>query len=763
MTPLQAENVTVKDYFIVVFACIASRLSRAQLAMERCAAPQLESARASHPEKVTRTEIEVENGGDTEETTKDAYECRICGYKAIDVKCLSQHLHAAHPVTSFPETSSLRSDRCNTQEEERGGGVDDDDDDNNDDEETACLTVPRSQSTPANNKAATAEGSESASLNTTEDSNETSSSIEAQEQEDRMDISPVPKATQGSSPALMPKHACHRGQTVLGTPTHNQTNLVCLPLVSEGLKLIWVRSEQIHELDAVSDLVEAFNEFPYPTPQEASALARKCELPADRVKAWFMMQRVRYGISWGDDDIRDIRRKLWHIQKRTAGEDCEDLNDEEPEQQDYLGHVRRRPDEMQQVSKQPAVAETHIQQRDHTPKPSHGVSQHTTNDQHRFNVSQNNITSQSGNGVRQFPNTNVVFNNGLEFLTRVPQMNSHLHSGSTNVTPQNTGVQVFNSYGQPPYMVMNDQHTAAQLLPQSFQSLPGKKTKAQLMALRRSFVRKSWPSDAEVQRLLKATGLSCREIRKWFADSRYQLRKNGRAWLAKLAKHNRSMQQDQQLGDESIPGGSFCSSEADNAEEQFDFDVGVDDNEEKGNQLDETVQEISDEGEFEDSKSSIQQQSAERSTSPSPSPSPSFHQARVEPNVRLRKKTREQLEVLRQSFLLCQWPTSDDYLILQQKTGLTKTEIIQWYGDTRYHIKHNQMRWMTSQERQRIIEVITQQQKKSGKTMRSKILIEGMGSGASAFINGSESGAPITWSELFRGNTPVVPEGELLT
>lgn len=297
--------------------------------------------------------------------------------------------------------------------------------------------------------------------------------------------------------------------------------------------------------------------------------------------------------------------------------------------------------------------------------------------------------------------------------------------------------------------------------PSRSKACQGKKTKAQLMALRRSFVRKSWPSDAEVQRLLKATGLSRREIRKWFADSRYQLRKNGRAWLAKLAKHNLAMQQAEQLGDESIPGGSFCSSEADNTEEQFDFDVGVDDNEEKVDQLDETVQEISDEGEFEDGKSSTQQQSAERSTSPSPSPSPSFHQGRVEPNVRLRKKTREQLEVLRQSFLLCQWPTSDDYLILQQKTGLTKTEIIQWYGDTRYHIKHNQMRWMTSQERQRIIEVITQQQKKNGKTMRSKILLEG--SGASAFINGSGSGAPITWAELFRGNAPVVPEGELLT
>lgn len=538
-----------------------------------------------------------------------------------------------------------------------------------------------------------------------------------------------------------------------GTSIHNQTNLVCLPLVSEGLKLIWVRSEQIQQLDEVSDLVEAFNAFPYPTSQEASALARKCALPPDRVKTWFMMQRVRYGISWGEDDIQETRRKLCHIQKGTEPEECDEVNDEEQE--------RRSLDEMQQVFKQPPVAQARIEQREHTPKPNHTVPQHTISDQCHFDVSQNNIASQSNNHGQQLLSSSVVFSNGLEPFSQAPRMNSHVHSDSRSAPPHNIGVQVFDVYGQSPYMIINDQHTAARYhsgqnpLPQSFQSLSGKKSKAQLMALRRSFVRKSWPSDGEVQHLQRTTGLSCREIRKWFADSRYQLRRNGRAWLAKLTKHNSSLQQAQddspsQMENDSLPSGSlYSNNEADDTEAQFEVDV--DDDEGAANQSNESRQEISDEGELDDSKSSIQQYSADRSASPPPL----FARSRVEPSVRLRKKTREQLEILRQNFLSCQWPTNEDYLILQQKTGLTKTEIIQWYGDTRYHVKHNQMRWMTSQERERIIAAVTQQQKRSGKYSRGKLLLEGMGSGLgdSAFVNGSESGEKTTWNEL--------PEGEL--
>uniref|UniRef100_A0A8C1S2Z9 Homeobox and leucine zipper encoding b n=1 Tax=Cyprinus carpio TaxID=7962 RepID=A0A8C1S2Z9_CYPCA len=703
--------------------------------MEHCAAPQLESTStlSSPPDSAEKP------GGDAGEmTVKDAYECRICGYKARDVKCLSQHLHAAHPVTSL-----------------------------SDDVETPCLNGDLEKSF-VKDKPVTTGGTESASLQTPEDSNETSSSMDPKEQEEKMDDSPAPEESQSSSPKLPQeqspcssgiKESCQKRRTVSsGTSSHNQTNLVCLPLVSEGLKLIWVRSEQVHELDAMSDLVEAFNAFPYPTSQEASALARKCALPPERVKAWFMMQRVRYGISWADDDIQETRRKLWRIQKGAVAEECVEINDEE----DCLGR-----DESQQVFIPPPAANAHVDQRDQMPKPSRTVPQHITSDQNRLHYSQNNA-SQSNNGVQHLLSANVVYKNGIGPASQVPQVNPQFQSDSRNLTPHNTGVPLRDSYGRSSYV----QHAAISYpelpeLSQSLHYLPGKKSKAQLMVLRRSFVQKSWPSDGEVQRLQKMTGLNRREIRKWFADSRYQLRKNGRAWLAKLARQNRSSQLVQQnshteLENDVLPSADFYdNNEADDTEAGFEVDVDLADDEAPVSQSNETKEEVSDEGEFDDGSASVQQYSADVS----PSPSPSFLRGRVEPNVRLRKKTREQLEMLRQNFLRCQWPTSDDYLILQQKTGLTRTEIIQWYGDTRYHVKHNQMRWMTSEERERIIAVIMQQQKRGGNYSRGKVSFEKMGSGLSlgdsTLINQGGGGKAATWNELFRGSTPVLPEGEL--
>ncbi|XP_016425704.1 zinc fingers and homeoboxes protein 3-like [Sinocyclocheilus rhinocerous] len=717
--------------------------------MEQCAAPQLESTstHSSPPDPAGKP-----GGNSGEITVKDAYECRICGYKARDVKCLSQHLHAAHPVTRLSD--SVRIERSDTLEEVR-----------EDDVETPCLNGDLEKSI-VKDKPDTTEGS--SSLQTSEVSNETSSSMDPKEQEEKMDDSPAPEESQSSSTELLQekspcslgtKESCQKRQAVSsGTSTHNQANRVCLPLVSEGLKLIWVRSEQVHELDAVSDLVEAFNAFPYPTSQEASALARKCALPLDRVKAWFMMQRVRYGISWADDDIQETRRKLWCIQKGAVAEECVEINNEE----DCLGR-----DESQQVFISPPAANAHLDQIDQLPKPSQAVPQHITSDQNHLHFSQNNA-SQSNNGVQQLLSANVVYKNGLGPASQVPQVSPQFQSDSRNLTPHNTGVHLLNSYGCPSY----NQHAAMSYpelpeLSQSLHSLSGKKSKAQLMALRHSFVQKSWPSDGEVQQLQKMTGLNRREIRKWFADSRYQLRKNGRAWLAKLARRNRSLQLVQQnshteLENDVLPSADFYDNgEADDTEAGIEVDVDLADDEGPVNQSNETKEEVSDEGEFDDGSATVQQYSADAS----PSPSPSFLRGRVERSVRLRKKTREQLEILRQSFLRCQWPTSDDYLILQQKTGLTRTEIIQWYGDTRYHVKHNQMRWMTSEERERIIAVIMQQQKRGANYSRGKVSFENIGSGLSlgdsTLINRGGGGKAATWNELFRGSTPVLPEGKL--
>lgn len=58
-----------------------------------------------------------------------------------------------------------------------------------------------------------------------------------------------------------------------------------------------------------------------------------------------------------------------------------------------------------------------------------------------------------------------------------------------------------------------------------------------------------------------------------------------------------------------------------------------------------------------------------------------------------KRKTKEQLAILKSFFLQCQWARREDYHKLEQITGLPRPEIIQWFGDTRYALKHGQLKW----------------------------------------------------------------------
>ncbi|XP_074480493.1 homeobox and leucine zipper encoding b [Sebastes fasciatus] len=88
----------------------------------------------------------------------------------------------------------------------------------------------------------------------------------------------------------------------------NQSNAVCLPLVSDSQGLIWVHSNEINlQLDGAAELEKAFDRFPYLTEKQTAALAQRCFLHPDQVKVWFMVQRLRYGISWDFKDIPKVR------------------------------------------------------------------------------------------------------------------------------------------------------------------------------------------------------------------------------------------------------------------------------------------------------------------------------------------------------------------------------------------------------------------------------------------------------------------------
>lgn len=527
--------------------------------------------------------------------------------------------------------------------------------------------------------------------------------------------------------------------------TTNHNSVVCLPLVSEGLKLVWTQSDQTRELDTVPELVQAFNLFPYPSSQEINTLARECALPLDKVKVWFMVQRIKYGISWSSEEIEETQRKLaipdpWNGSERNEeaklkvkSRSCEELVIEDNES-----------DDVEIVT------------------PS-------------FTPPQKKPNSESPDSYKPAKPTAPCFSSTLP-----PPQDSYFYRppvGTPVDTPASTADEV-----------SLDLSTSQQNRHGRY-----KKTKVQLAALRKSFLRENWPAEAELRRLQEETGLSRNDIRKWFSDSRYQLRV-GRGSLA--AAQNNSQQtavgskQDQQsqplslvtqkihqlnglkshegIRSNGIRNSYFFQTFLSNSLEAFgervlDADSYV------------VMEELSGDGDSKDSKEEDkseeeplqlikickiepdvpEEQLEVLKSSPcsTPSGSPplaaspnksvsknistskkSAHSAKASPSqtpVRVAgasssassspaltsagrpRKTKEQLDILKQYFLRCQWPKSEDYTELVKLTGLPRADVIQWFGDTRYAVKNGQLRWVKEVRDQFLAELAAQQSNSS--------------------------------------------------
>ncbi|KAM3604377.1 uncharacterized protein V6R79_010256 [Siganus canaliculatus] len=503
--------------------------------------------------------------------------------------------------------------------------------------------------------------------------------------------------------------------------TTNHNSVVCLPLVSEGLKLVWTQSDQTRELDTIPELVQAFNLFPYPSSREVSTLARLCALPLDKVKVWFMVQRIKYGISWSSEEIEETRRKL------TVPE----LFDDSAES-----------NEETKMKSSKSCDELVIEDKDDE-KVEDTVTSFTPEEKKKPKCESPDSYKPAKPSVPCFSST------------LPPPQDSYFYRPPAD-TPASTAADVTLDLSE----ASSRQHRHGRY----------KKSKAQLAALRKSFLRENWPDEAELRRLQEETGLSRNDIRKWFSDSRYQLRV-GRGSLA--AAQNYSQQtavggnQDQQIqpiplttqkprqangvkGPEGARGNGIRNSHffqtfLANSLEAFGERVldaeGYDAMEELSGDGDS----LKDEEQCEEqplqltktckiepdvpqessgtlksypcsspsgsppptaspskppSKSSSTSKKSAHSAKTSPPPTPtrvsgasSSASSTLTPGGRPRK-TKEQLDVLKQHFLRCQWPKSEDYTELVKLTGLPRADVIQWFGDTRYAVKNGQLRWV---------------------------------------------------------------------
>lgn len=419
-------------------------------------------------------------------------------------------------------------------------------------------------------------------------------------------------------------------------------------------------------LDNNSLLLSTYNKFPYPTISEIALLATQAKYTEEQIKIWFSAQRLKHGVSWTPEEVEEARRKQFN------------------------GTVHTVP---QTITVIPA----------HISTASNGLPSILQTCQ---------IVGQPGLVLTQVagPGTLPVTTPIALTVAGVPNQ-AQLQKGQVQATHPVTETKQVAAIPNPQFTKSEVVVAAADTV-----GVRAKKTKEQLMELKISYLKNHFPHDLEIVRLMKATGLTKGEIKKWFSDTRYNQRNSKHNHynnlnndsctiiidssdetnepptmvpLQQKTSWNASDLSPQKVKEKTaeqlqVLQDSFCNNPVLTDDElnrlrletkltRREIDIWFAEQKKVGV--------IQDDGE-ELNENSSKEASAETSGGEG-SQKPS----------KLTKKTPEQLHMLKMSFVRTQWPSSEEYDKLAEETGLPRPEIVGWFGDTRYAWKNGGLKW----------------------------------------------------------------------
>ncbi|XP_069740320.1 zinc fingers and homeoboxes protein 3 isoform X2 [Narcine bancroftii] len=237
-------------------------------------------------------------------------------------------------------------------------------------------------------------------------------------------------------------------------------------------------------MDSNSFLNNSFSKFPYPTKAELCWLTVVTKYPEEQLKIWFTAQRLKHGISWTPEEIEDARKKMFNT------------------------IIQGIP--QQTITVLPSQVTT------------------ANGSQHLFQANfPCQLVTQAGNIMVSQPGGVVkgVAVSGSPVavsLATVPKQQdiSKFQLQKLGGGTESTGMKILTS-ASGAQSVISSAHLSSSSQIAEFGTYKYKKTKEQLAALKQSFLRSQFPEHEEVERLVRATGLQGKEIRKWFSDRRY--------------------------------------------------------------------------------------------------------------------------------------------------------------------------------------------------------------------------------------------------
>uniref|UniRef100_A0A8C6T8K8 Zinc fingers and homeoboxes 3 n=1 Tax=Neogobius melanostomus TaxID=47308 RepID=A0A8C6T8K8_9GOBI len=382
-------------------------------------------------------------------------------------------------------------------------------------------------------------------------------------------------------------------------------------------------------MDESSFLKTSFSKFPYPTKAELCYLTVVTKFPEEQIKIWFTAQRLKQGISWSPEEIEEARRKMFNTIIQTAPATSASLN---------------------------------------------STAQHTIV----------LPASLGATGLSQILQGSLVNHGGV--IVTQPMMANGIQVSSAPValavTPKPQAAARPMMQARPTAALVADKGVS--MVIGTVGSSSGKKSQEQLGALKDSFLVNQFPDQEEVDRLIALTGLTVREVRKWFSDRRYHLRN------LKGSRTSGGQGKDKTSGSSSAPGTpanplDLSDTKMTRREIHGWFT-------ERRKRMGDASDCSAVNSQNTPSSSPGPTQSSKHSSTPKTivSPKPTSYRG---------KKTPDQLHMLKKIYARTQWPSATQYDELISGTGLPRPEVVRWFGDCRYVQKNGQLKWLEAYQR----------------------------------------------------------------
>lgn len=433
-------------------------------------------------------------------------------------------------------------------------------------------------------------------------------------------------------------------------------------------------------LDTNATMINSFNKFPYPTQAELSWLTAASKHPEEHIRIWFATQRLKHGISWSPEEVEEARKKMFNgtiqtvpptitvlptqlaptkmsqpilqtalpcqilgqtslvLTQVTSGSTTVSCSPITLAVAGVTSHSQKRPLVTPQAApepKRPHVAQ--VAQVAQVPEPPPKLANLSLTAASDRKKTKEQITHLKASFLRnQFPDDAEIYR--LIEMTGLARSEIKKWFSDHRYRCQRGIIHITNealAKDQPPVSATphgRTYHAYPDFAPQKFKE----KTQGQVNILEDSFLKSSFPTQAELGRLRGETQLSRREIDSWFSERRKLRDSMEQAVLDSMGSGKKGQ-------DGVAPNGAL---------------------------------------------SRLDQLTGAQLASSLPSPSPAI------------TKSQEQVHLLRSTFARTQWPTPQEYDQLAAKTGLVRTEIVRWFKENRCLLKTGTLKWMEQYQQQ---------------------------------------------------------------